>query len=223
VSAVAQATLAAASTVAAPVLHAAIAAAPPTIQALGVVSAALTEFFGGGPEDPLADALVEAEISGTEAAAAAISDAGEGAAATSDAGAAATARTAAGVAATATTDAGAASSATEDAGDTVSLFKAPQPGRGASQFDNGYSAADFPGGAGQDVDGLAYFARDKSIADEFADSYGEGVIETKVPRSVYESQYAQYEYPYQGGPRTEVPIPASAVEGLNPFERIWHP
>jgi hypothetical protein len=114
-------------------------------------------------------------------------------------------------------------SATEDAEDTVSLFKAPQPGRGASQFENGYSAADFPGGPGQDSDGLAYFARDKSIADEFADSYGEGVIETKVPRSVYESQYAQFEYPYQGGPRTEVPIPASAVEGLNPFERIWHP
>jgi len=113
--------------------------------------------------------------------------------------------------------------AAEDAEDTVSLFKAPQPGRGASQFENGYSAADFPGGPGQDSDGLAYFARDKSIADEFADSYGEGVIETKVPRSVYESQYAQFEYPYQGGPRTEVPIPASAVEGLNPFERIWHP
>ena len=107
--------------------------------------------------------------------------------------------------------------------DTVSLYKAPQPGLGASQFENGYAASDFPGTPGEVPDGLAYFARDKSIADEFADSYGEGVIETRVPRSVYDEQYAQYERPYQGGPRTEVPIPAGAVEGLNGFPRIWHP
>lgn len=106
--------------------------------------------------------------------------------------------------------------------DTVSLFKAPQPGLGASQYENGYLATDFPGSPGQIPDGNAYFARSQSIADEFAQSYGEGVIETRVPADVYAERYAQYERLYQGGPRVEVPIPANEVESLNEFPRIWH-
>ncbi len=46
-------------------------------------------------------------------------------------------------------------------------------GSGRPRFENGYAASDFPGTPGEVPDGLAYFARDKSIADEFADSYGE--------------------------------------------------
>ncbi|HVQ93670.1 MAG TPA: DUF6531 domain-containing protein [Mycobacteriales bacterium] len=107
-------------------------------------------------------------------------------------------------------------------GETVPLYKAPQRNLGQSQYDHGYRAADFPGQPGEVPDGLAYFARDRSIADGFAASYGEGVMEVRVPVADYARDFARYERPYEGGPRIEVPIPADVVERLNPFPRIWH-
>jgi hypothetical protein len=60
------------------------------------------------------------------------------------------------------------------------------------------------------------------LADEYAKHYGEGVIELKVPKDVYDKQLKQYEYPYQGGPYTELPVPHRGFDALNSAERVWH-
>ncbi|NYZ70071.1 hypothetical protein H0A36_29070 [Endozoicomonas sp. SM1973] len=100
---------------------------------------------------------------------------------------------------------------------TVSIFKAPQRGKGADQYNNGYNTKDFCDG-----DQCAYFAKDKSLAEDYAKHYGEGVIELKVPQEVYESRLKIYEYKYQGGSQIELPIPHSEFDILNSVERIWH-
>jgi hypothetical protein len=99
----------------------------------------------------------------------------------------------------------------------VSIFKAPQQGKGASQYENGYNIKDFCDG-----DQCAYFAKEKALADEYAKHYGDGVIELKVPKEVYDSRLKQHEYNYQGGPYTELPVPHSEFDILNSVERIWH-
>ncbi|KRF39617.1 hypothetical protein ASH01_19930 [Terrabacter sp. Soil811] len=100
--------------------------------------------------------------------------------------------------------------------DTVSLFKASQKGLGESHYANGYKPADFPGNG-------AYFAREKEIADSYASHYGEGVIETRVPRGAYDEHLAQYEMKYLGAPPgTELAIPPHMLDFVSQFERIWH-
>jgi hypothetical protein len=106
--------------------------------------------------------------------------------------------------------------AAEAAGDVVSVFKAPQPGLGASQFENGYLAEDFPG------DG-AYFAREETIAESFAYHYGEGVIETRIPADVYAQNFAEHEMPFLGEPPgTELAVPPSKLGLLSQYPRVWH-
>ena len=108
-------------------------------------------------------------------------------------------------------------------GETQSIYKAPQAGKGQKQLAEGYHPDDFP--ATQGSDGKAYFAKDKSIADEYAPHgpYGEGVIEVQVPKDVYDARLRQYEQPYQGGPRTELPIPPKEFDVLNNSPRKLHP
>lgn len=106
--------------------------------------------------------------------------------------------------------------AAETGEDTVSLFKASQRGLGESHYAHGYKPEDFPGNG-------AYFAREKEIADSYATHYGEGVIETRVPRGVYDEHFAQYEMRYLGTPPgTELAIPPHMLDFLSQFERIWH-
>lgn len=102
-------------------------------------------------------------------------------------------------------------------GDTVSIFKAPQRGKGASQYQNGYNTKNFCDG-----DQCAYFAKERSLAEDYAKHYGDGVIELKIPKDVYNSRMKQHEYLYQGGPRTELAVPHSEFDVLNSAERIWH-
>lgn len=59
--------------------------------------------------------------------------------------------------------------------------------------------------------------------DSYAVHYGEGVIETRVPRGVYDEHFAEYEMKYLGSPPgTELAIPAHKLDLLSQFERIWH-
>jgi hypothetical protein len=102
-------------------------------------------------------------------------------------------------------------------GGTVSIYKAPQPGKGANQYENGFNKTDFCDG-----DQCAYFAKEKSLSDEYAKHYGDGVIELKIPTDVYNSRMKQHEHLYQGGPRTELPVPHSEFDVLNSAERILH-
>ncbi|GAA3476339.1 hypothetical protein GCM10018966_008670 [Streptomyces yanii] len=103
----------------------------------------------------------------------------------------------------------------------ISLFKAPQPGLGKHQKDNGYLAKDFPSSSKEP--GMAYFARKYSLVEEkYARYYGEGVIEIRIPEEDYNRYFKGYEKLYEGGPDVEVPIPTTAFGQLNTYERLWH-
>jgi hypothetical protein len=104
-------------------------------------------------------------------------------------------------------------------GETQSIFKAPQPGRAQKQLMEGYHPQDFsmPGG-----DNRAYFAKHKSLADEFAQHYGAGVIEVAVPKDLYEMRLKKHEQLYQVGPQIELPIPHEDFDVLNISARKLH-
>ncbi|WP_328670901.1 DUF6531 domain-containing protein [Streptomyces sp. NBC_00328] len=107
-----------------------------------------------------------------------------------------------------------------------SIFKAPGRNRGEIEEKYGYSADDFPGDPdGPDYvypNGRVYFAKERELADVYARSYGEGVVEIKIPKSEYAAKYEQYERKYQGGPLKELEIPNNVVEDLNQYPRVRH-
>jgi RHS repeat-associated protein len=98
---------------------------------------------------------------------------------------------------------------------TVSLFKAPQRGMGDCMYTHGFQASQF-----QDGDQTAYFTRDRSVAEKYADAYGEGIIEVVMPKRDFDAKFAQYEHGYDGH-STQVGIPASKVSQLNQYPRHW--
>ncbi|WP_330238533.1 putative T7SS-secreted protein [Streptomyces sp. NBC_00525] len=107
--------------------------------------------------------------------------------------------------------------------DYQSIYKAPQRGQGDIQETVGYRAEDFPGGPHDPyMDGKAYFAKEREIAEKYAKHYGEGIIEIKIPREEYDLRFGQYERPYEGGPLTEIEIPNTSVEDLNHYPRVRH-
>lgn len=76
-------------------------------------------------------------------------------------------------------------------------------------------------GVRKKVSGL-FFAKERELAEDFAHHYGEGVIELRVPKSTYDARLKQHEYPYQGGPNTELPVPHAEFDVINSAERKWH-
>ncbi|MFE7115104.1 hypothetical protein ACFU99_06725 [Streptomyces sp. NPDC057654] len=110
-----------------------------------------------------------------------------------------------------------------DCGDEVSLFKAPSRGRGQYHYENGFLERDFPGDPHNPyMDGTAYFAKERELANNYANHYGDGVIEVRIPADKYAEHFKKHEYPYEGGPLTEVTIPNTEVEKLNEYPRHWH-
>jgi RHS repeat-associated protein len=109
---------------------------------------------------------------------------------------------------------------------TQSIFKAPGPRQGEYQEKFGYREEDFPGDPdGPDYiypNGRVYFAKERHIADKYAKSYREGVIEIKIPKSEYDAKFARYEKDYEGGPDKELDIPNNVVEDLNQYPRVRH-
>ncbi|WP_258564836.1 putative T7SS-secreted protein [Streptomyces sp. WELS2] len=104
-----------------------------------------------------------------------------------------------------------------------SIYKAPQRGRGDYQEQYGYRAEDFPGGPDDPyMNGLVYFAKERQLAEMYANHYGEGVIEIQVPIKDYLERFARHEHPYEGGPLTELEIPNTVIEELNQYPRIRH-
>ncbi|MGX1974449.1 DUF6531 domain-containing protein [Streptomyces kronopolitis] len=108
----------------------------------------------------------------------------------------------------------------------VRLFKAPQPGLGQHQRDNGYLPEDFPGGDNHPsgYDGRAYFSKDNFDLplNKYAKFYREGLIEVRIPAEDYRQHFQKYDRPYEGGPDIEVPIPHEGLSQLNKYPRIWH-
>ena len=139
-----------------------------------------------------------------------------GAATTKILAAGATKTVAEGAGSAARTVAKSAGSATNTGEEMVSLYKASQRGLGEEHFVNGYKPESFPGNG-------AYFAKEREIAESYAIHYGEGVIETRIPRSTYDQHFAQYEMKYLGSPPgTELAIPGADLNRLSQFERVWH-
>jgi hypothetical protein len=101
--------------------------------------------------------------------------------------------------------------------ETVSIFKGPQRGTGQKQLKEGYFPDDFSTG-----DECVYFAKQRRLAEEYAERYGEGVIEVKVPKDIYNKRLKQYECLYQGGPYIELPIPHKEFDILNKSSRCLH-
>ncbi|WP_217549661.1 DUF6531 domain-containing protein [Streptomyces sp. GbtcB6] len=109
---------------------------------------------------------------------------------------------------------------------TQSIFKAPGRKLGEQQEKYGYREEDFPGDPDAPdyiyPNGRVYFAKERHVAEKYAKSYGEGVIEIKIPKSEYAAKYEKYERNYEGGPEKELEIPNNVVEDLNQYPRVRH-
>ena len=107
---------------------------------------------------------------------------------------------------------------------TVTIYKAPQKGKGQKLLDEGFQPVDFPYNPPY-VDGSCYFAgpNDRSIAEEFNKSYQDGVLEVLIDQVNYDKYFKPLEYRYDekdNCERIEVVIPQSLFSVLNQFPRV---
>ena len=107
---------------------------------------------------------------------------------------------------------------------TITIYKAPQKGKGQKLLQEGFQPADFPYTPPY-LDGKCYFAgpNDRSIAEDFNQSYQEGVLEVSIDRETYDRVFRWLEYRYDekdGYERIEVIVPQSVFPILNQFPRI---
>lgn len=107
---------------------------------------------------------------------------------------------------------------------TVTIYKAPQKGKGQKLLNEGFQPVDFPYNPPY-VDGSCYFAgpNDRSIAEEFNQSYQEGVLEVVIDRVSYDKYFKPLEYRYDekdNHERIEVVIPQILFPVLNQFPRV---
>jgi hypothetical protein len=110
---------------------------------------------------------------------------------------------------------------------TVIIYKAPQKGKGQKLLDEGFQPVDFPYNPLY-VDGSCYFAgpNDRSIAEEFNQSYQDGVLEVLIDQVSYDKYFKPLEYRYDekdNCERIEVVIPQSLFSVLNQFPRVLKP
>jgi len=106
----------------------------------------------------------------------------------------------------------------------IKIYKAPQKGKGQKLLKEGFQPADFPYNPPY-LDGMCYFAgpNDRSIAEEFNQSYKEGILEVSIDRESYEQVFRTLEYRYDerdSYERIEVIVPQSLFPILNQFPRI---
>jgi hypothetical protein len=110
---------------------------------------------------------------------------------------------------------------------TITIYKAPQKGKGQKLLKEGFRPVDFPSNPPY-VDGNCYFAgpNDRSIAEEFNQSYKEGVLEVSIDQAVYDQYFKPLEYRYDekgNCDRIEVVVPQTLFPILNQFPRILKP
>jgi hypothetical protein len=79
----------------------------------------------------------------------------------------------------------------------ASTYKAPQQGKGQKLVEDGFQPDDFPYNPPY-FDGNCYFAgpNDRSIAEEFNQSYKEGILEVSIDQVSYEQDFKALEYRY---------------------------
>jgi len=106
----------------------------------------------------------------------------------------------------------------------VTIYKAPQRGKGQKLLEEGFQPDDFLYNPPY-FDGKCYFAgpNDRSIAEEFNQSYKQGILEVMIDRETYEQYFKPLEYCYDekdGLRRIEVVIPQDLLPILNQFPRV---
>ncbi len=110
---------------------------------------------------------------------------------------------------------------------SITIYKAPQKGKGQKLLEEGFQVVDFPYNPPY-VDGNCYFASpsDRSIAKEFNQSYQERILEVMINQESYEKYFQPLEHRYdERGDRNriEVVIPQSLFPILNQFPRVLKP
>ncbi|MDX2230267.1 MAG: hypothetical protein NW220_11560 [Leptolyngbyaceae cyanobacterium bins.349] len=105
----------------------------------------------------------------------------------------------------------------------ITIYKAPQKGKGQRLLEAGFQDIDFPLDPPY-LDGNCYFAGpdDRSIAEEFNQSYQEGILEISIDLAIYEQYFKPLEYRYDekdGRERIELIIPRSLFPMLNQYLR----
>jgi hypothetical protein len=110
---------------------------------------------------------------------------------------------------------------------TITIYKAPQQRKGEKLLTEGFQSVDFPYNPPYE-DGNCYFAGplDRSIAEEYNQSYEEGILEVTIDKLTYEEYFKPFEYRYDeknGKERTEVIIPQRLFPILNKFSRVLKP
>jgi len=110
---------------------------------------------------------------------------------------------------------------------TVTIYKAPQKGKGQKLLEEGFQPVDFPDNPPY-FDGNCYFAgpNDRSIAEEFNQSYNEGILEVLIDQAIYNQDFKPLEYRYdekEDCERVEVVVPQSLFSLLNQFPRVLKP
>ena len=110
---------------------------------------------------------------------------------------------------------------------TVTIYKAPQKGKGQKLMKQGFQPIDFLYDPPY-VDGSCYFAgpNDRSIAEEFNQSYKEGVLEVLIDQLSYDQYFKPFECRYDEKDdceRIEVVIPQNLFSILNQFPRVLKP
>jgi len=107
---------------------------------------------------------------------------------------------------------------------SITIYKAPQKGKGQKFLRSGFQPEDFPYNPPY-LDGSCYFAgsNDRSIAEEFNESYKEGILEVEIDRASYDRYFKSLEFRYDekdNCDRIEVVIPQSLFTILNQFPRV---
>ncbi|PZO59938.1 MAG: hypothetical protein DCF15_02895 [Phormidesmis priestleyi] len=106
----------------------------------------------------------------------------------------------------------------------ITIYKAPQKGKGQKLLKEGFQTVDFPYNPPY-IDGNCYFAgpNDRSIAEEFNQSYREGILEIVIDQLSYDHYFRQFEYRYDekdNRERIELIVPWNLFPILNQFPRI---
>lgn len=109
----------------------------------------------------------------------------------------------------------------------ITIYKAPQKGKGQKLLKEGFQPVDFPYNPPY-INGSCYFAgpNDRSIAEEFNQSYKAGVLEILIDQATYDQYFKPLEYRYDerdGRDRIEVVVPQSLFLILNQFPRVLKP
>jgi hypothetical protein len=109
----------------------------------------------------------------------------------------------------------------------VTIYKAPQKGKGQKLLKEGFQPVDFPDNPPY-LDGNCYFAgpSNRTIAEEFNQSYKEGILEVTIDKASYEQHFKPLEYRYDekdNCERIEVVVPQKLFPILNQFPRILKP